>query len=399
MKMKTIRQIIQQWYPDIRQTLIAGIIGLSISLSVYLGLLQRHFFSWTYLGYALIIAVLGFLLAGWLNQHLIRRFLTDTPTPTRIFALVFSFVLGFLLLFSTKIQPLYYFLPDTDLEIRFTIPELPAQEEGVRLLWVNTGQDNIHYSAIKVEGKWERIFGNSIFAPGQSVALHWQGKAGPKTEIAFRRTNYSQPVEVIWNGISRSYDLKDGEEANIFIRSHLDVALVYRLPFILAFILAAGYALLAALIALSTWDPGARQHAHSRKVRLAAVHAAHAAGLGSNAGGFLAGHHELGFHVTVGDGRHRPLQRLAVRVSRHPSGRADARLVFTCFDRPPADREFCAGGRMGAEDPPGARRSAHRLVGHQPALRGLPDQRHLCHHALEGHPVCHRFSLADHIDH
>ena len=164
--------------------------------------------------------------------------------------------MSFLLLFSTKIQPLYYILPDTDLEIRFTIPELPAEEEGVRLLWVNTGQDNIHYSAIKVEGKWERVFGNSIFAPGQSVALHWQGKSGPKTEIAFRRTNYSQPVEVIWNGVSRSYDLKDGDEANIFIRSHLDVPLVYRLPFILSFILAAGYALLAALIALSNLGSG-----------------------------------------------------------------------------------------------------------------------------------------------
>jgi hypothetical protein len=99
--MKTIRQIIQQWYPDIRQSLIAGIIGLSISLSVYLGLLQRHFFSWTYLGCTNYRSP-GFLLAGWLNQRLIRRFLTDTPTPTRIFALLFSFVLGFLLLFSRR---------------------------------------------------------------------------------------------------------------------------------------------------------------------------------------------------------------------------------------------------------------------------------------------------------
>ena len=216
--MKTIRQIIQQWYPGSRQILIAGIIGMSISLGFYLGLLQRHFFSWTYLGYALLIAGAGFLLAGWLNQRLFRRFLSDTSAPIRNFALIFSLVLSFLLLFSTRIQPLYYILPDTNLEIRFTIPELPAGEEGVRLLWVNTGQDNIHYSAIEVEGKWERVFGNSIFAPGQSVALHWRGKAGPKTEIAFRRTNYSQPVEVTWNGVSRSYDLKDGDEANIFIQ-------------------------------------------------------------------------------------------------------------------------------------------------------------------------------------
>ena len=72
--MKTIRQIIQQWYPNLRQALIAGIIGLSISLSFYLGLLQRHYFSWTYLAYALLIAAAGFLLAGWLNQRLFGAF-------------------------------------------------------------------------------------------------------------------------------------------------------------------------------------------------------------------------------------------------------------------------------------------------------------------------------------
>ena len=264
--MKTIRQIIQQWFPNLRQALIAGIIGLCLSLSFYLGLLQRHYFSWTYLGYALLIAAAGFLLSGWLNQRLFRRFFSGTPAPTRNFALVFSLVLSFLLLFSTRIQPLYYFLPDTDMEIRFTIPELPAGEEGVRLLWVNTGQDNIHYSAIEVEGKWDRVFGNTIFAPGQSVELHWRGKSGPKTEIAFRRTNYPQPVEVTWNGVSRSYDLNDGSDANIFIRSHVDAPLVYRLPFIFAFIIAAGYALLAALIVLSNWDSGARQYAHRRKI-------------------------------------------------------------------------------------------------------------------------------------
>ena len=37
------------------------------------------------------------------------------------------------------------------------------------------------------------------------------------------------------------------------------------LPYCLSFIIAAGYALLAALIALANWDPGVRQHAHGRK--------------------------------------------------------------------------------------------------------------------------------------
>jgi len=261
-----IRQFLNKLFPNFPQVLISGALGLFISLSFYLGLLQRHFFSWTYLGYALMIAAAGFFLSGWLNQYLFRRFFSDTPAATRKFALIFSLILTILLFFSTKIQPLYYILPDTNLEIRFTIPQLPANEEGVRLLWVNTGQDNVHYSAIKVDGKWERVFGNSIFAPGQKVVLHWRGKAGPKTEIAFRRTDYSQPVEVIWNGLSRSYDLKNGDQTNVFIRSTLHVPLIFRLPFALSFIIAAGYALLAALIALVNWDPGVRKPAHSKNV-------------------------------------------------------------------------------------------------------------------------------------
>ena len=397
--MKTIRQIIQQWYPNTKQVLIAGIIGLSISLSFYLGLLQRHFFSWTYLGYALLIAALGFLLAGWLNQRLVRRFFTDTPTPTRNFALVFSFVLCFLLIFSTTIPPLYYILPDTDLEIRFTIPELPAQEEGVRLLWVNTGQDNIHYSAIKVEGKWERVFGNSIFAPDQSVVLHWRGKAGPKTEIAFRRTNYSQPVEVIWNGVGRSYDLKDGEEANTFIKSSLVVPLIYRLPFILSFMIAAGYALLAVLIALSNWDPGMRQHAHSRKsnwllfmlpmllvwgVTLAAFWP----GIMSSDSMSQWAMGATGRYNDWQSGFHAILLAGLMRIWYSPALIAILQIVA-----------FALTVAWGLKILQEHGVPQCRSVGHQSCLRGFSDQRHLCHHALEGHPVCHRFSLADHIDH
>jgi hypothetical protein len=44
--MKKICQFYKQLFPNSRQAVIAALIGLSISLTIYLGLLQRHFFSW-----------------------------------------------------------------------------------------------------------------------------------------------------------------------------------------------------------------------------------------------------------------------------------------------------------------------------------------------------------------
>jgi branched-subunit amino acid ABC-type transport system permease component len=138
--MKKICQFYKQLFPNSRQAVIAALIGLSISLTIYLGLLQRHFFSWTYLAYAVLIAAAGFHLVGWLNKRFIYRLFSETPKPARNFALLFSVLLSLILLFNTEIQPLYYILPDSNLTIRFTIPALPEGEEGVRLLWVKTGQ-------------------------------------------------------------------------------------------------------------------------------------------------------------------------------------------------------------------------------------------------------------------
>ncbi|MDP2966382.1 MAG: DUF6020 family protein [Pelolinea sp.] len=257
--MKKIRQFYQQLFPSTRHLVFAILIGLAISLSIYLGLLQRHFFSWSYLAYAVLIAAAGILLAGWLNRYVIFRFFTETPKTARNFVILFSVLLSLVLLFNTEIQPLYYTLPDSVLTIRFNIPALPEGEEGIRLLWVKTGQGYVHYTRMAVDGDWERVFGNTVFAPEQSVTLTWRGKVGPKAEIALRQTDFNQPVEVAWNGVIKTYNLNNPKEPNIYIEDRFKVPVLYLLPFTLAFLFAVGYGIFAPMLLLAAWEPGRRK--------------------------------------------------------------------------------------------------------------------------------------------
>ena len=290
--MKKLRQFLRYLFPGFREALFACLVGLSLGLTVYLGLLQRHFFSWRYLAYALLIAAAGIIFAAWLNQRFIQPLFKQLPKPARAFALLAALLLNLALFFNTELQPLYYILPDSELKVSFTVPELPEGQEGVALLWIKTGQGFVHYTNMEIDGRWERQGDNLLFAPGQSVTLTWAGKVGPKAEVVFYQTAYDQPVRVAWNGVEKTYNLNNPRQPNIFIRENFNLPFLQLLPFSLAFLVAAGYGLLAALLLLAAWQPGKQHEAFREKDALAAVYAAHAARLGRRAAGLLAGHRQ-----------------------------------------------------------------------------------------------------------
>ena len=246
--MKKIRQFFEQLFPNNWVVITSIPIGFSISLFIYLSFLQRHFFSWTYLAYALLMAVAGILLVGWLNSHFIFRFFSETSKPARNIAILFSFTFILMLLFNTEIHPLYYILPDTDLKIQFTIPTQPEGEEGVKLLWIKTGQGYVHYTNMKIDGNWERVSNNTIFSPGQSVAISWTGKVGSYVEIAFGQTNFDQKVNISLNEESKTFNLKDPNKPNIKIRLKNNIPAIYYLPFVTSFIVAMGYLIFTILV-------------------------------------------------------------------------------------------------------------------------------------------------------
>jgi hypothetical protein len=257
--MNPIIKFIRRIFPDINSTLGSVVIGFSISAAIYLGSLQRHFFSKRYAIYALLIALAATILAAWLRKRWLSHRYHNLPRAIRITVVVFSVILSLVLLANIQIQPVYYLLPDTTMEVRIPIGAIPDGEESVRLLWVETGQGYVYYQNMHFEGQWERVEKNIVFPPNQEVRFTWTGKVGSTPQIAFRMTHYDQPVFVSWNGEEKEYNLNQPKEPNILIDSQLDIPLIYKMPFILAFSINAGFVLFALLILLGTWQPVKRQ--------------------------------------------------------------------------------------------------------------------------------------------
>ena len=260
--MKNAIGVLKRLFPTTGEAILAGLLGVSGSLCIYLATMQRHFFSKRYVLYALLIAGTITLLAGWLNGKLLKGRVRSLPKGLRISALVFSLLMGVIVLANTKIQPLYYLLPDTKLEMRIPIGDVPHGQENVVLAWIHTGQDYVHYTDLEIEGGWERVGKNIVFAPNQEVRISWQGKAGSEPVIAFRLTTYDQPVYAAWNGAWHDYNLYsaviDPYDPNLLIQEKLRVPLVCQLPFMFSFTIGASYLIFTALILLGTWHPAKR---------------------------------------------------------------------------------------------------------------------------------------------
>ncbi|MGB2956968.1 MAG: hypothetical protein WBB64_13500, partial [Anaerolineales bacterium] len=253
---RIIREKIRSIFPDSKSKVISVVVGVSTGAIIYLGLLQRHFFSWRYLFYFLLISSIAIFLVTWLNKIFLFQRLLSLSNNQKCFLFAFTLFLTGILLLNVEIQPLYYILPDRPLEIDFQIADLPPDEEGVRLLWVETGQGYVHYTKMDIEGEWERVFGNTVFPPGQPVRITWQGKVGKTTNIAFRSTNFNQKVDIIWDGIKTTYQLHNPDSHNTEIKQYFQIPLIHQLPFILTFGIAVSYLLILLIVSLANWTPG-----------------------------------------------------------------------------------------------------------------------------------------------
>jgi len=239
--MSKISNAFKKFFPSVWDLLFSIILGLAISATIYLGLLQRHFFSYRYLLYAFLIFFGSSIITVWLNQRFLFPQFKKYSKEIRIFVIGISVLFTILLLLNTEVQPIYYLLPDSELEIRFHVPELPEGEEGVRLLWIETGQGYVHYTRMRIEGNWKRFYTNLVFSPNQDVRITWTGKVGDKPEIVFRQTDFDQPVEIIWNGKSQTFNLYKPKEPNIYIRTSVYVPWIFYIPFTISFLVSVGY--------------------------------------------------------------------------------------------------------------------------------------------------------------
>jgi hypothetical protein len=239
------RSFLKKIFASTKDVTVSLLLGLSIAVSIYLGLLQRHFFSYRYLFFAFLILICGTVLIAWINQRFIFPTFEKYSKPIKHFIIIISIIISIVLLFNVKDQPLYYILPDSELEIRFSVPDLPDENNGVHLLWIETGQGYVHYSRMNIEGQWERVGDHLLFHEGSDAYITWSGKVGQVAEVVFRHTDFDQPLEIIWNGVSQSVNLNQSRVPNIYIQTPIDVPVIDFSPFIFSFLISVGYGLFA----------------------------------------------------------------------------------------------------------------------------------------------------------
>jgi len=250
-----LREIISGMFSAPRTIIFSIVVGVSTGTVIYLGLLQNHFFSWRYLLYFFLICITTFFLVSWLNHRFIFQKYSSLPKNLKLFLITLSMILTGILLININIQPLYYILPDKYLEIEFKIEDLPQGEEGVRLLWVETGQGYVHYTKMDIEGEWERVFGNTVFPPGQSIKIKWQGKVGKTSDITFRSTNFKQTVNITWDGKKTTHQLQNPDTPNVQINHNFQIPLIHQFPFIFSFGISVTYCLILLILAVANWNP------------------------------------------------------------------------------------------------------------------------------------------------
>ena len=254
---------LRTFFPSIRGILWPGITSLSLSYFIYTSFFQRHFFSWRYLLFCVILFFAFSFILGWLNTNFLAARLRSLDNQRKIALVVFSILFSIACLINLPINPLYYLLPDSEFEINFNTGD-PRISDGVKLWWIHTGQGYIHYSDMQIEGDWQYIDQALAFDLGQDVSIKWVGKAGLDSEIVFESTSHDQMVEVIWNGEKSELNLISPYSEKLIFSFVTPFPFYQKVLYSLSFITAFSYLIFLLVIVVNQWKPKSRESESSR---------------------------------------------------------------------------------------------------------------------------------------
>ncbi|MDK2982133.1 MAG: hypothetical protein PWQ55_2480 [Chloroflexota bacterium] len=249
---KVKQKVQERIYPSFSVFISSTIIGFSLGYLIYTNFLQRHFFSWRYLFYSVIIFVGVSLLAGWINTKYLFPWINQISRQKRVVLFVLVFSITIISLFSIKVKPLYYLLPDSTIEISFNISD---KTNEVQLLWINTGQGFIPHSKMRISGNYSIINDIYVFPPNQSVKINWQGKAGPESQIAFLAAQVDQEVSVNWNGQISSFNLIGDKNEQLIFQFSTSVPLWLKIFWFNTSLNVISYLLILFIFIVNSWKP------------------------------------------------------------------------------------------------------------------------------------------------
>ncbi len=170
--------------------------GIFSAVLIFIQFFQRNFFSMRYLAFSLSVFAVITLIVFAFFPFAVQRL---RSLGNLLVALIVIFSLAFtalILVLYPEFQPFYYWLPEKELEIRFSTRESDAEYGPVRLLGIQNPWGYIHHSQFDIEGQWEHQPGQLLFSSGQDVVIHWRGRVGAWLEIVFGQTEFNQLVQI-----------------------------------------------------------------------------------------------------------------------------------------------------------------------------------------------------------
>jgi hypothetical protein len=232
--------------------IIALVFGAAFSLFLYLSFFQRNIISKTYLGVTFLILIASFSIVFFFFPPFFKKARDGFGNRTIKLIIAVSLILSIFLLGNFKILPFYGLLPKTNLVL--SIPPSTSAESNntIEFLSMRTSLGYIPLSNQKMAGDW-KVGGEIIKISSVSeFVFEWEGHAGDFVEFLFNPTDFKQNVVLVINGNQKEADLfRTSKEFEVSVNQELQVPFVYKIPYIISFLVSSAFLIFILIAFLS----------------------------------------------------------------------------------------------------------------------------------------------------
>ena len=198
--------------------LLAGFIGVLVSLLFYLLFLQTPFTSKRVFALILLIwLIFTPLIYLLLTRFLLPRLQAYSPKARRNWILL-SIGVGILFALVTRPPQVILLLPVHNLQI--SVPSGSA-DRTITLEYAKTSLRDIGFGEFKQEGEWQRIATGFSHIGSEPASLSWSGRTGDSATLVFSNTPTLEGVQADWDGNLTGVVPVDSPSGSVIVASKL----------------------------------------------------------------------------------------------------------------------------------------------------------------------------------